>query len=751
MLEYLQSQKASKLWWIHLSERLKAREDRLDEALRYNAHLIAEINRLRKRRVVRFALSLAASARPFFVLWRRVRKTLTTLPLFAHFGPRKLALSYERAESSETELSCENLMLRGEWAEAQACWVKLSVQEQFVGEASVAPRSGIAITSALVAVRKSSGSQLFLQQPTSVKTSGTRAGVVFGACFGDVDDNWHPGWAHPDLNYIRYVDSPMQSSETFGILEFRPSEYSGSSPRRSARWVKMHPDVLFPDTRWAVWMDTNLISLTSWDEVFESFTSSESPIALIQHPLREFVESEAAECIIRGKETPEKIRELIARNGPDPGLGLFETGLVMYDLHHPALKPLLSRWWSLTVGSSLRDQVTLPYALRDIGISPHILIPSKRSVRSDSRFALIPHRNPAWSRAHREIATHYGVARVQPQTTSRLWKDARIHLLQLQRHRRVDVVVPINNALPYVRRCISSVLDSRDANIHRIILVDDGSSAETAAHLDEVGNSHPNVEILRSPIATGFCRAANRGLRASTGEMTIVLNSDTEVVGEWIYKLADAMFRPSGIGIVGPFSNAASFQSWPRFEPDADEALANQTVINRLEGDLLDLNQLFEETASIHPTRTDLIHGFCFGIRREVIADVGYFDENLFPDGYGEEVDYCFRAVDAGWSLAWATNTFVAHAQSASYGTERRNLLATRGKTAVIARHGRERHREAIAAALEQRRAALLPQLPLTTGKRDELACLHEENRILRQALDSATGRWGFRGQDVSK
>lgn len=61
-----------------------------------------------------------------------------------------------------------------------------------------------------------------------------------------------------------------------------------------------------------------------------------------------------------------------------------------------------------------------------------------------------------------------------------------------------------------------------------------------------------------------------------------------------------------------------------------------------------------------------LVHGFCFGLIREVMNRVGLFYEDSFPNGYGEENDYCFRAADAGFSLVIATHTYFTPSQRAT-------------------------------------------------------------------------------------
>jgi GT2 family glycosyltransferase len=257
----------------------------------------------------------------------------------------------------------------------------------------------------------------------------------------------------------------------------------------------------------------------------------------------------------------------------------------------------------------------------------------------------------------------------------------------------VDIVIPVYNALELVNACVMSVLEHRDAKQHRLILIDDGSDVPTAEFLKSMSKENTHCTLLRSDHATGFTKAANRGLRESTADLVIVLNSDTRVPPRWVEKILDVMFNTPGVGVVGPLSNAASYQSIPRQQPNEMERLAGQTPINRLPPgrNLVEVNQWLENSINTTPVRVPLVHGFCFAMRREVIDDIGLFDELAFPLGFGEEDDYCIRAVDAGWSLAIATNTYVWHEKSGSYADAQRTLLVAEGREKFLLRNGRVR------------------------------------------------------------
>jgi len=257
----------------------------------------------------------------------------------------------------------------------------------------------------------------------------------------------------------------------------------------------------------------------------------------------------------------------------------------------------------------------------------------------------------------------------------------------------VDIIVPIHNAPHLTNLCLNSVAPTLQPGKHRLILVNDGSDRETTEILDTFAENHQNTVLLQNLSAQGFTKSANKGLRESFAQMTILLNSDTQVSPGWIEKLAATLFGTTGVGITGPLSNAASYQSIPRTEPTVDERLHRQTVRNELPPgmDIESVNRFLESIDWENPIRVPLIHGFCFAVRSEVISEIGYFDEINFPRGYGEENDFCIRASDAGWSLAITPNTYVWHEKTGSYESSERYSLISNAKGALIEKHGKVR------------------------------------------------------------
>lgn len=252
---------------------------------------------------------------------------------------------------------------------------------------------------------------------------------------------------------------------------------------------------------------------------------------------------------------------------------------------------------------------------------------------------------------------------------------------------RVDVVVCVHNALEDVKACLTSLV-AQASTPFALYLVNDGSDAPTTAWLRQFSAQYPFCQLLESPMAEGYTRAANRGLRASTAEYVVMLNSDTIVPPFWLERLLECGSSDPRIGIVGPLSNAASWQSIPEcLSPTGDWATNPLPTGMTVE----DMALLVQTLSPRRFPRVPFVNGFCLVIKRAVIAAIGLFDEERFPKGYGEENDYCLRAADAGFHLAIADNSYVYHAKSKSYGHQTRETLAKQGSTTLREKYGQPR------------------------------------------------------------
>ncbi len=254
----------------------------------------------------------------------------------------------------------------------------------------------------------------------------------------------------------------------------------------------------------------------------------------------------------------------------------------------------------------------------------------------------------------------------------------------------VDIIICIHNALDDVKKCIESIVQFTHQPYH-LILIDDGSDQDTAFYLENKA-LEIDAELYRSEEATGYTYAANRGLRVSSADFVVLLNSDTVVSAQWIDRMILCARSDEQIGVVGPLSNTASWQSVPKLEENGDWA-TNKLPAGVSVHDMAEL--VAKYSGQVYPDMP-FLNGFCLLIRRSLIEDIGLFDEDVFGQGYGEEDDFALRAREAGWKLALADDVYIYHAQSKSYSNDLRKKLGKQAFEKLKSKHGEEYVKEGV-------------------------------------------------------
>jgi GT2 family glycosyltransferase len=169
----------------------------------------------------------------------------------------------------------------------------------------------------------------------------------------------------------------------------------------------------------------------------------------------------------------------------------------------------------------------------------------------------------------------------------------------------VSIVVVTYNAADYVRRCLESVR-SRTRVPCELIVVDNASERDTREYLESLDGIH----LILNEENRLWCAGCNQGMRASDprSSYVLLLNSDIEVLREdWLEVMVSLIESDPRIGIVGPHRIPM------RYGP----------LYGHIDGD-------------------------CFLFRRELLQQVGYFDEERWPWA-GANVEFTVAAFARGW------------------------------------------------------------------------------------------------------
>ena len=248
------------------------------------------------------------------------------------------------------------------------------------------------------------------------------------------------------------------------------------------------------------------------------------------------------------------------------------------------------------------------------------------------------------------------------------------------RRASADIVLPVFGAHDDLRRCLDALARHTDLERHRLVVVVDGDPDWRSELLAPVRAQQPEarVLVLENETNRGYVHSVNRGMAASTaagtsagfgaGAPVLLLNSDAVVTKGWLDKMLEAAASRADAATVTPFSNHATLCSLP--EP---------WVANELpEGlDVDGFAALVENvSARSYPTLPTGV-GFCLLVRRAVLEEQGLFDEDAFGAGYGEETDFCLRALKSCWVHLLDDATFVYHRGESSFGESRAERVAT--------------------------------------------------------------------------
>ena len=260
----------------------------------------------------------------------------------------------------------------------------------------------------------------------------------------------------------------------------------------------------------------------------------------------------------------------------------------------------------------------------------------------------------------------------------------KIDCQSLNQHKEnINIIICVHNALEDIKVCLESI-KKYTTDPYSLIIVDDGSDKPTKILLE---NSRPNFidyHLIRNDVAKGYTFAANMGMKASNAQYLILLNSDTIVGPEWIDRLYRAITLEENIGIVGPLSNTASWQSVPDLSSNGDWSL-NPLPFN-LSAEKM--SKLVSKYSGCVLPDVPLLNGFCLMIKKAVIDQIGFFDEDNFGQGYGEEDDFTIRAEKHGWKKVIADDVYIYHSQSKSYSNEKRYQLSKISGENLQKKHG---------------------------------------------------------------
>jgi GT2 family glycosyltransferase len=221
---------------------------------------------------------------------------------------------------------------------------------------------------------------------------------------------------------------------------------------------------------------------------------------------------------------------------------------------------------------------------------------------------------------------------------------------------RVSVVMPAHGKFEVTYLGLAALRFAPNETGFEVIVVDDGSTDETARIEDIVSG----VRVVRHESAQGFVAACNAGATAAKGKLIVFLNNDTEVTAGWLDELAAAFDRFPDVGLAGA----------KLIYPDGRLQEAGGIVWGT--GDPWNAGRGGEpdDPAWNYPREADYLSGAAIMVRRDVWDEVGGFGAEWAP-AYFEDTDLAFKVRAAGKRVVYVPTAEVYHFEGGTAGVDK--------------------------------------------------------------------------------
>lgn len=243
-----------------------------------------------------------------------------------------------------------------------------------------------------------------------------------------------------------------------------------------------------------------------------------------------------------------------------------------------------------------------------------------------------------------------------------------------------SIVVPVFNQVAHTLRCLRALAEHPPRVACEVIVVDDGSTDDTARLLPEIAG----LRYLPRARNGGFIAACNDGAARARGEYLVFLNNDTVPQPGWLDALLATFADEPGTGLAG---------AQLRY-PDGRLQEAGGVVFSDGSAWNYGRNGSPQDPRHAYLRHADYASGAAITLPRALFESLGGFDTRYAP-AYYEDTDLAFKVRAAGHGVVYQPASVVVHAEGATAGTDERS-----GAKAYQARNRLrflERHAQALA------------------------------------------------------
>jgi glycosyltransferase involved in cell wall biosynthesis len=224
---------------------------------------------------------------------------------------------------------------------------------------------------------------------------------------------------------------------------------------------------------------------------------------------------------------------------------------------------------------------------------------------------------------------------------------------------KVSVVIPVRDGAETIGEQLGALAAQECDAAWELVVADNGSTDETAAIARSFARQLPSLRVVSEDHAAGINVARNAGVRAARGPLIVICDADDVVQPGWL---------------------AAHVAGLERF--DVTGGPLDQRALNPPQ--VAAFNERKQDGCPVTGRFLPYATGCNLGFRREVWDAIGGFDDTWVRGA--TEIEFCWRAQLAGFSLGWLPDAMVAYRQQPNLWSEvRRRFRAARANPRLYA------------------------------------------------------------------
>ncbi len=234
----------------------------------------------------------------------------------------------------------------------------------------------------------------------------------------------------------------------------------------------------------------------------------------------------------------------------------------------------------------------------------------------------------------------------------------------LHAHPKVSIVIPFKDAPQLLEQCVSAIFDKSTYPNFEILGVSNNSlSSDTFRLMRELERNDARFRAIELNVPFNFSGLVNAGVAAVDGEHVVLMNNDIEIISwDWIEALLEHSAREE-VGAVGG----------KLYYPD--DTIQHAGIAVGIGGYAGHMHKHFPARRPGYVNRANIIQnvsavtGAFMMVARTIYQEIGGFDETHLKVACND-VDFCLRAIKAGYLNVFTPYAEAYHLESVSRGYE---------------------------------------------------------------------------------